>query len=47
MSTEMTKKDRKRLRSALLPIFSDATHRARSTAANLEDVVEVVSILMA
>lgn len=47
MSGEMSKKDRKRLRSATAPIFDDLTHRARSTASNIDDVIDVASILLA
>ena len=46
MSGEMSKKDRKRLRGATVPIFGDLTHRARSTASNIDDVIAVTSVLL-
>ena len=46
MSGEMSKTDRKRLRGATIPIFDDLTHRARLTVPNIDDVVDVASLLL-
>jgi hypothetical protein len=46
MSGEMSKTDRKRLRGATIPIFDDLTHRARLTVPNMNDVVDVASLLL-
>lgn len=46
MAGEMSKRDRKRLRSATMPIFDDPTHRARSTVPTIGDVVDVTSMLL-
>lgn len=46
MSGEMSKQDRKRLRAATVPIFDDLTHRARLTVPNVDDVVDVTSMLL-
>jgi hypothetical protein len=46
MSGEMSKTDNKRLRAATNPIFDDPTHRARLTAPNIDDVVDVASMLL-
>ena len=46
MTGEMLKTDRKRLRGATNPIFDDLTHRARLTVTNMNDVVDVTSLLL-
>lgn len=46
MSGEMLKTDRKRLWGATNPIFDDLTHRARLTVTNMNDVVDVTSLLL-
>jgi len=46
MSDAMTKTDRRRLAAAISPILDDSTHRARSPAANIDDVVDVVALLL-
>jgi hypothetical protein len=43
---EMLKTDRKRLQGATNPIFDDLTHRARLTVTNMNDVVDVTSLLL-
>jgi hypothetical protein len=46
MSGEMLKTDHKRLRGATNPIFDDLTHRARLTVTNMNDVVDVTTLLL-
>ncbi len=46
MRAEMSKRDRKRLRSAITPILEDRTHRARRAAANFEDAADAASVLL-
>src|SRR4051812_24755072 len=46
MSGEMSRTDRKRLRAATTPIVKDLTHRARMTVPNIDDVVDVASMLL-